>query len=105
VGFRIADFNHLVMIELLSKDMRLLVDNGIITVDKCVELMHKLGGLNIHIPTISGEILRQLILAEYDGENLKQLAMKYRRSERTIYAILASKSKAIKQESLFDAEG
>jgi len=93
------------MKELLSRDMQMLVDGGVMTVEQCLELMHKFGGLNIHIPTISGELLRMLILREYDGRNVKELAVKYRRSERTIYAILASKSKPIKQESLFDAKG
>ncbi len=89
---------------MLSRDMQMLVDAGIVDIEKVLEMMRCFGGLNIHIPTLSGDILQSLIIDEYDGTNVKQLAIKYRRSERTIYAILSRKVKPCKQLDTFNGE-
>lgn len=77
--------------QMLSRDMQMLIDAGIIDVHKSVQMMREFGGLNIYVPTLSKEILKTLLMEEYNGKNIKELSMKYRRSERTIYSILSQK--------------
>lgn len=45
------------------------------------------------IPFVSGELLRELVMEEYDGTNAKEIAIKYRCSERMVQMILNQKVK------------
>ncbi len=74
-----------------SGDMKLLVDSGIVSERQAIELMRQFGGIAIYIPFVSGELLKELVMEEYDGTNAKEIAIKYRCSERMVQMILNQK--------------
>ena len=56
-----------------------------------IKLSEHFGGTQIYIPQIS-ELTKELkykkILEEFDGDNIQQLAIKYRVSESTVYRVV-----------------
>ena len=66
----------------------------VIGVETMIKLSENFPRFTLYIPTISG-LLKQAtyknIIEEYNGANVKQLALRYGVSERTIYRILESK--------------
>ena len=66
----------------------------VIGVETMIKLSENFPRFTLYIPTISG-LLKQAtyknIIEEFNGTNVKQLALRYGVSERTIYRILESK--------------
>jgi len=56
-----------------------------------IKLSESFGGTQIYIPQIA-ELTKELkykkILEDYDGDNIQQLAIKYRVSESTVYRVV-----------------
>lgn len=85
----------------------------VIGVENAVKLSNFLGGSHICIPKLENLLKAgryKNIIEEYDGTNIKQLAVKYGVSERTVYRLLEGKIKIKKskvlpgQMSIFDLE-
>lgn len=85
----------------------------VIGVENLLNLSQFCGGTQIYIPK-TDELLKELkyrcIRAEYNGENIRQLAIKYNVSESTIYRIVRDMIKVVRTEpivgqlSLFDCQ-
>ena len=81
----------------------------VIGVETMIKLSENFPSVTLYIPTVS-ELLRQVtyknIIEEFNGDNIKQLALKYKVSERTVYRVLRNKinnTKFKNQISLFDS--
>lgn len=60
-------------------------------VDAIVALSVVLGGSTVYIPSVRGifsKCIAQQILEEYDGSNIRQLALKYGYTTKHIYRLL-----------------
>ena len=63
----------------------------IIGMDKLIELSSFLGGCQFYIPTKNNLIRRTVYTAikkEFNGGNVRELAQKYGKSERTVHRII-----------------
>lgn len=63
-----------------------------IGVENFIKIVKKFGGTSLYIPklkTVYNDIIRRLVLKEYNGHNKKKLAVKYDVSERTIQTIIS----------------
>ena len=58
--------------------------------DTAVEVYHMFKGQQINFPVrfFNPDKLRQIILREYDGTNIRSLAVKYHYSEKTVRRII-----------------
>ena len=73
----------------------------IIGVENLISLAKVYGGTNIYIPQMSELLKNQkysLIIKDYTGGNIKELARKYNVSERTVYRLVRDIIKEAKYE-------
>lgn len=74
----------------LTEEQQLLVE--CVGLETYKKLLKEYSGVSFHVgkaESITKEIRNRLIYDEFDGKNIKQLAVKYGLTQRSIYAVLS----------------